>query len=162
MRRWQDVIRTGLDFYRGGDVRYLYGSNGETGSDALVDKLWKEYPEHFKKFVLDNGHTKQELKDHVRGHICFDCSSFVSRCAGLTWHMTSGVLRQHFAVTRDIKSGTWGSCVWKEGHVGIDFFGYVLECRIEFEDLQMNYLSARDFTHSGELDMVDYTGTSNW
>ena len=162
MKRWQDVVRTAIDLYRSKRVAYLYGAFGETGSDILVDRLWSQYPEHYKKYVTDRGHTKQELKLHVRGKQCFDCSGFVSYCLGLGYHANSDALRKMATDTTTPKNGYWGQMLWKKGHVGIDFFGYVLECVSEFNDLQWNYISDRDFTESCQMWCVDYTNSSRW
>ena len=73
MKRWNIVNQHALRIYANRNhYAYLYGANGEVGSDTLVDRLWAAYPSHFKSSVTDNGYTKQQLKDHVRGKICLD------------------------------------------------------------------------------------------
>ena len=77
-KRWNIVNQHALRIYANRDRdAYLYGANGEVGSDALVDRLWAAYPSHFKAAVTDKGYTRQQLKDHVRGKICLDCSAFI-------------------------------------------------------------------------------------
>lgn len=170
MKRWNIVNQHALLIYANRNkYAYLYGANGETGSDALVDRLWAAYPDHFKKFVLDKGYTKQQLKDHVRGKICLDCSAFICYVTQVNdfaklrvvndYNSTS--LRQHFAVKRTPVGGTAGSVLWKQGHVALDVgYGICVDFGCEFADCRMYALDGAGFAESGELNFVDYSGTN--
>lgn len=171
MKLWNHVCNAAMRIFANRDkYAYLYGANGETGSDALVDRLWAAYPAHFKQYVTDKGYTKQQLKDHVRGRICLDCSAFIcyitqvedfNRLRVVTDYNSTG-LRQQFAVTRTPVTGTAGSVLWKPGHVALDVgYGMCIDFGCEFRDCRCYPLEEGGFTESGELNFVDYTDTNN-
>lgn len=167
---WSHVRRDALLAYADrNSIAYLYGANGETGSSDLVNRLWNMYPDHFAQYVTSKGYTKEQLIAHVNGKRCYDCSSFI--CAivqgniypnlTITSDMNSTTLRAHFAVTRSVTEATAGSILWKNGHVGIDIgSGLAIDCACEFVDLRLQANSAAGFVEGGELDCIDYTGTS--
>lgn len=175
MKRWNICCQNALVIYANRHrYAYLYGANGEIGSDALVDRLWNTYyGAHFKEVVEGRGYTKQQLKDHVRGKICLDCSSFLCMITqndttditklGVTRDYNSDGLRGLFqkGTVRTPREGTAGSMLWKKGHVAIDVgYGVCVEFASEFTDCRMRQIAGSDFVESGELNYVDYTGTN--
>ena len=163
MKRWNLVNQAALLVYANRDkYAYLYGANGEIGSDALVDRLWKQYPEHFEKTVTGTGRTIKNLKDHVRGKICYDCSSFICSITDAPADLNSWMLHDHMIVIRSPREGTAGSILWKPGHVAVGVgYGIVVDFANEFIDCRMYPLTNGRFTISGELDFVDYTDTNS-
>lgn len=166
---WNHICRDALKTYADRDkYAYLYGANGQTGTDALVDQLWAQYPDHFAQWVTGKGYTKQQLKDHVRGKVCLDCSAFICYITQtepplkvVTDYNSTG-LRGKFAVTRTPVAGTAGSCLWKQGHVALDVgYGMCVDFGAEFLDCRLYPLTDGGFAESGELSFVDYTGTSS-
>ena len=170
-KKWYDVIRHALRMYANKyKYAYLYGANGEIGSRELVERLWAQYPEHFRETVTKQGKTKEDLIQHVLGRNCYDCSSFV--CA-----VTQTNTYPHFTVTKDYASGglhgvmsprrtpvegTAGSILWKPGHVALDIgHGMCIDFANEFIDMRLYDISTGNFVDDGELPWVDYTGTSN-
>ena len=169
-KRWNIVNQHALRIYANRDrYAYLYGANGEVGSDALVDRLWAAYPSHFKAAVTDKGYTRQQLKDHVRGKICLDCSAFIcyvtqmedfGKLRVVNDYNSTG-LRGCFAVKRTPVGGTAGSVLWKQGHVALDVgYGMCVDFGNEFLDCRLYPLDGCGFVESGELNFVDYTGTN--
>lgn len=173
MKRWNICCQNALKIYANRDkYAYLYGANGEVGSDDLVDRLWNLYAGHFATSVIAKGYTKQQLKDHVRGKICLDCSSFICLDTqndttditklGVTTDYNSDGLRTLFAVTRTPKEGTAGSVLWKRGHVALDVgYGMCVDFGNEFLDCRLYPLADGNFTESGELSYIDYTDTNS-
>ena len=170
MKRWNYMIKHALRMFMEKEkFAYLYGANGEVGNDALVDAMWDAYPYHFQEFVADKGYTKEQLKDHVRGKICLDCSSFICYISQnenyeelrVVRDYNSAMLKDAFAVTRSPAAGTAGSVLYKPGHVALDIgYGVLVEFAAEFVDMRMRELEGAGFQVSGELPFVDYTGTS--
>ena len=170
MKRWNIMNQHALRIYANRNhYAYLYGANGEVGSDALVDRLWAAYPSHFKSSVTDKGYTKQQLKDHVRGKICLDCSAFIcyvsqvddfGKLRVVNDYNSTG-LRNCFAVKRTPVGGTAGSVLWKQGHVALDIgYGMCIDFGNEFLDCRLYPLTDGNFAESGELKYVDYTDTN--
>lgn len=180
-KKWQHCVRDARLIYINKDkFAYLYGANGEKPKDAaealeLVNKLWKYYPTHFEDAVIKKGHTKEELIYHIIGKKCFDCSAFV--CAVTQYEgdiMTMQVLRDYSSYglrnimtdITDIPSGSWGSVLWRPGHVALDTGnGLAMDFANEFVDIR-EYRSVDPdplckFELSGRLPWVDYTGTIN-
>ena len=152
------VIRKALMMFSSKDkYRYLYGSDGQIATDELVDKLWNLYPQHYDAL----GCTRQELKDHVRGKTCFDCSAFINYVTSADKDYYSGSLWAACKKRTTPRDGVAGSLLYKPGHVGLDIgYGLCLEFVSEFKDFQLNYIVGRGFSGSGELPWVDYGGSS--
>ena len=173
MKKWNICCQNALMIYANREkYAYLYGANGEVGSDALVDKLWNLYNGHFAMSVIAKGYTKQQLKDHVRGKICLDCSSFGCLVTqndttditklGVTNDYNSTMLHDMCKVRRTPKEGTAGSILWKQGHVALDVgYGLCVDFGNEFLDCRLYQLADGKFTDSGELPYVDYTDTNS-
>lgn len=173
MKRWNICCQNALMIYANRErYAYLYGANGEIGSDELVDRLWDMYSDHFYRSVTLNGYTKKQLKNHVRGKICLDCSSFICLVTqndttditklGVTTDYNSDGLRKLFVVKRMPKDGTAGSVLWKPGHVALDVgYGICIDFGNEFLDCRMYQLDGKGFVESGELSYVDYTDTNS-
>ena len=161
-KQWNHMRRDALIMYASKDkYAYLYGANGETGSADLVNRLWAQYPDHFKQYVTDKGYTKQQLINHVSGKLCFDCSAFICYISNAPYDMNSTSLKDNFAVSRSPVSGTSGSVLWKSGHVALDIgSGMCIDFACEFVDMRLYQLSQGDFRISGELNFIDYTGTT--
>ena len=170
MKTWSHVRKDALQIYSHKEnYAYLYCANGEIGTTALVNSLWNTYYDHFKKYVLDTGHTKEDLIKHVVGKKCYDCSSFICTITqseypnlSISQDMNSTSLKKHFAVTRTPVEGTASSILWKKGHVALDLgSGMAMDFACEFVDMRLYPIADGNFTLDGELDYIDYTGTSN-
>ncbi len=171
MKLWNYMIQHGLRMYMQRDkYAYLYGANGEIGTPELVDRLWAVYPQYFEEQVIGRGHhSKEELKRHVQGKICLDCSSFICYVSQeerfedlrVVRDYNSAMLRREFAVVRTPSAGTAGSILYKPGHVALDIgYGICLEFANEFVDMRMRRIADAGFVESGELKFIDYTGTN--
>lgn len=152
------VLRKALIMFSDRDKYcYMYGANGEVMTDARVDQLWNTYPQHYNKI----GCTREALKDHVRGKRCFDCSSFINYVTGADKDYYSATLWANCSKKTTPREGVAGSLLYKPGHVGLDIgYGLCLEFVNEFKDFQLNYITGRGFTGSGELKWVEYAGAS--
>lgn len=179
MKTWAHAVRDARLIYLNRDkFAYLYGANGEkpnTLAEAkrLVDSLWAAYPSHFQQYVINTGHTRNQLIYHIIGKICYDCSSFVcavTQSEGSIYSLkvlkdyNSTMLKNSFTKTTSLADGVWGSVLWKQGHVGldvgnglcIDFAAEFVDCR-EYRFIDAN--SPTKFTASGQVPWVDYTGS---
>lgn len=170
-KKWYHVIRDALRMYaHKGNYAYLYGANGELGSRELVERLWSQYPDHFRATVINQGKTKEDLIRHVTGRYCYDCSSFgcavtqtetFPHCT-VTVDYSSSALHAKMNPRRTPVEGTAGSILWKPGHVALDIgHGMCIDFANEFIDMRLYDLSTGNFVCDGELPWVDYTGTSN-
>lgn len=179
IKTWAHCVRDARLIYLNRDrFAYLYGANGEcpkTLAEArqLVDSLWAAYPEHFQRYVIETGHTRNQLYYHVIGKICYDCSSFVcavTQSEGDIFHLrvvqdlNSSMLRNSFTVTTTLAAGLWGQILWKNGHVGLDVGnGLAIDFAAEFVDCReyrfVDPDSPTKFDVSGRVSWVDYTGS---
>lgn len=152
------VVRKALVMFSEKDkYRYMYGSDGEIMTDERVDQLWNRYPEHYNKI----GCTRDALKAHVRGKRCYDCSSFINYVTEADKDYYSATLWSHCSKKTTPRDGVAGSLLYKPGHVALDIgYGLCLEFVNEFKDFQLNYITGRGFSGSGELDWVSYIGAS--
>lgn len=141
---------------------YLWGGNGEKADDALIDRLYSQYKYHFDEILAKKGKTLQQLREHVRGTYVFDCSGLVCTLTESPYDMSSsGLLSSCRKRTSPVK-GRKASLLYKPGHAALDMgTGYVLEMVSEFDDLRYSRIRSRDFTISGELSWIDYTGAGN-
>lgn len=153
------VIRKALQMFSDKDkYAYMYGSDGEVMTDARVDYLWNRYSAHYEAL----GCTRQQLKDHVRGKKCFDCSSFINYVTSAGKDYYSATLWECCRVRTTPRDGVAGSLLYKPGHVALDVgYGLCLEFVNEFKDFQLNLILGRGFTGSGELPWVIYSGSSS-
>lgn len=169
---WQEVLQNGqslIDFqlrYYAQTGRpyatYLWGGDGQRADDDLVYRLYKTYPWHFDQVLKQKGKTLQQLMDHVRGTFVFDCSGLACVMSESPYDMASGSLWNNCIKKTNPVDGPKASLLWKEGHVGLDMgTGYVLEMVGEFDDLRLSRIRSRDFTKSGQLPWIDYTGAGN-
>ena len=179
MKTWAHCVRDARLIYLHRDrFAYLFGANGEcpqtyAEARALVESLWAAYPEHFQKYVIEAGRTKNQLIYHVIGKICYDCSSFicaVTQSEGDIYHLrvqrdlNSTMLRQSFTKATTLAAGLWGQILWKQGHVGLDVGnGLAIDFAAEFVDCReyrfVDPDSPTKFTDSGKVGWVDYTGS---
>lgn len=174
-KAWSRVCKDALLVYAHRDrYAYLYGANGErpanvTEATQLVNRLWNAYPSHFQQTVINAGHTKKELIYHIVGRQCFDCSSFV--CAvtqsdypnlRVTRDYNSTGLISQCAVQTTVTKGYAGSVLWKSGHVAIDCgYGVCVDFGNEWLDCRQYASPEGNFTKSGQLPWVDYTGSND-
>lgn len=179
MKTWAHCVRDARLIYLHRDrFAYLYGANGEcpqtyAEAKALVDSLWNVYPDHFQKYVINAGKTKNQLIYHIIGKICYDCSSFicaVTQSEGDIYHLkvvsdkNSTMLHSSCTIHTSLQAGLWGSLLWKNGHVGldvgnglaIDFAAEFVDCR-EYRFIDPN--TPTWFADSSPMPWVDYTGS---
>ena len=146
-KTWNKVIKNALYMLaHKNEYAYLYGCDGETGSDSLVDRQVATYPDHFK------GMDTQELKDYVRGKKCYDCSGAVHTWFGAIDQNSTALIGACKNVTTDLASGTAGNILWKKGHVGLDIgYGYFVHFPAEFHTIEIAKISEYDWQKSGQL-----------
>lgn len=172
MIQWEEAIQSalwcvskqlqGLTDGSGPYIVYLYGANFDRADDALVNYLYSKYPTHYEEVLRRKGKTLDQLKDHVRGHFAADCSGFICAITEAPSDMSSGGLWKKTTDRTTPVEGPEASLLWKNGHVGLDIgTGYLVEMVEEFEDLRVSRIRGRDFTGSGRLPWVDYTGATN-
>lgn len=178
MKPWYEVVKQARYIYINRDkFAYLYGANGERPNtreeaEMLVSTLWNMYPTHFNKSVIGAGHTKEELINHIIGKKCFDCSAFICAVTEDEEHNFTDIvvqrdynstsLRNLFNKTTPLSQGVAGSVLWKNGHVALDTGnGIAIDFANEFIDVRAYHLTDMNFTVSGQLPWVDYTGSLN-
>ena len=158
MKTWDEVIKNAMFMYvHRDDYAYLYGTDGEVGSDALVDKMVAAYPTHFA------GKDIQAIKDYVRGKTCFDCSGWVHTLFGTPDMSSSGIINDCTYKTDDLVAGYAGSVLWKPGHIGLDIgYGYCLDIPTELQTIRLQKISEYNWMKSGRWEKYcDYTGANN-
>ena len=152
------------------DFAYLYGGNGEYlatrgAAENMVRKMWNAYPDHFRKYVTDTGHTIEELVDHVLYKRVADCSGAVCWLTqGKAWGSLSVKLDMNssrlISVCEEITTpakGVCGSLLWRPGHVALDVGGGAfVEFAAEFADVRLRPIKDGGFQQSGQLPWVDY------
>lgn len=153
------------------EFAYLYGGNGEyirtrDEAAAIVGRMWSAYPSHFKASVINTGHTRDELIDHIVGKRVVDCSALVCYVSqSKNWGKlavkydlnSSGLITVSTDITTP-KKGVCGGVLWRSGHVAVDVGGDTLvEAANEFIDIRMRSIAGAGFTKSGRLPWVDYT-----
>lgn len=150
---------------------YLYGGNGEYlatrgAAENLARKMMASYPAHYQTYVVETGHTFQELVDHITHKRVADCSGAVCYLTqGREWGAltvrrdlsSSGLISVAEQITTPAK-GVCGSVLWRPGHVAIDVGGGAfVEFAAEFADVRLRPIKDGNFTKSGRLPWVDYT-----
>ena len=181
-KHWYHVVRDSRLVYKHRErFAYVWGANGECPKNyeeakALVERCWRMNPEHFQQFVIEAGHTKEELIEHIIGKICFDCSGFVcavTQYEGSIYDMrvlrdyNSTSLRSAFLYPTTPNDGLWGGILWKNGHVAVDGGnGFAYDFGAEFVDVREYRFVDADtptvFTTSGQLPWVDYEFSVNF
>lgn len=136
---------------------YLYGTDGQTGTDELVDKQVRAFPDHFK------GMNIRSLKDYVRGKICYDCSGFVHTLFGAPDMCSGDLISSCARTTTNLAEGVVSSVLWKRGHVGVDISGgCFVHFPAEFHSIEIGVISEYNWEKSGELQKwCDYTGADS-
>ena len=182
MKTWAHFVRDlRLMMIHHQDFDYLYNSNGEilrTYDEAYnaVKYNWELYPEHFEKYVTQQGYKFEDLVERLKGKKVFDCSSLVlafSQSEGDIYDFyvkrdySSSGIRDLLTDVTDIPSGLWGSVLWRPGHVGIDVGnGLIVDDACEFVGVREYRFDSADgiataFTDSGRLPWIDYSGGIN-
>ena len=176
-KTWAHCVRDARLIYINRDrFAYLWGANGEKPrnreeAEKLVNRCWSMNPSHYEEYVINRGHTKDELIDHIIGKSCFDCSSFVcavTQCEGDIFNFrvvkdyNSTMLRAAFVYPTTLTDGPWGSCLWSNGHVAMDSGnGLAIDFAAEFVDVREYRFVDPDplyqFKDSGQLPWVDYS-----
>jgi hypothetical protein len=157
-KKWDEAVRAAMYMYYHRDqYAYLYGTDGETGSDALVDKMVAAYPAHFK------GMDIAAIKEHVRGKTCYDCSGFIHTIFGAPDMTSSAIIGDCSFTTTDLVAGVAGSVLWKPGHIGLDIgYGYSLDIPTELQTIRLLKISDYNWQKSGKWEKyADYTGADN-
>ena len=137
MKRWDDVIKNALKMLVHADrYAYLFGCDGQIGTDALVDKQVALYPDHFR------GMDIKALKDYVRGKWCYDCSGAVHTWFGAPDMYSGALINACTNVSSNLKAGVAGSVLYKNGHVGLDIgYGYFVHFPAEFRSIEIGKIS---------------------
>ena len=155
---WDEVIKRALyDYVHRDEIAYLYGTDGQIGSDELVDRQVATYPSHFA------GRDIQAIKAHVRGKRCYDCSGWIRILFDAPDMSSSGIIGDCSFTTSDLVAGVAGSVLWKPGHIGLDVgYGYCLDIPTELNTIRLQKISEYNWTTSGQWEKYcDYEGANN-
>lgn len=158
MKKWDDVVKKALVMYVHRDqYAYLYGADGEIGSDALVDQKVAAYPSYFA------GKNVAAIKEAVRGKTCYDCSGWIHTLFGAPDKSSGAIISDCIDVSTDLVAGVAGSVLWKNGHVGLDIgYGFCLDIPTELQEIRLRKISECDWTKSGRwTNYCDYSGANN-
>ena len=172
MKTWSQVVRQALTMAGAQMIAgehdnnmpycYIYGGNGELLDEKRIKQLVKTYKLHFNQLFKSTGTTVEDLIRHCSGKYGFDCSGFLCFVTGAPHDMNSGSLINSCSLIVPPASGVAGSVLWKDGHVALDIgTGKCMEFVNEYQDVEINDISKRGFTRSGQLPWVDYRGASN-
>lgn len=161
-----EIAKRALWFYVHRDqYAYLYGTDGQEGSDALVDKMVRKHPSHFSRFTHEQ---LQELKDYVRGKTCFDCSGFIHTLFGAPDLNSFGIISECeriYKIPEEVTQSPEGSVLWKPGHIAVDVgHGFFVDIAAEFNTFRfLNIREYGTFTKAGEWEKYcDYTDAYNY
>jgi NurA-like 5'-3' nuclease len=168
---WNETVKKALYAHTHADqFAYLYGADGQTGIDELVDEMVYMYSSHFKEVAKSYNTTLEnliaEIKEFVRGKTCFDCSGFICYLVNDNkYDANSTALNGYCNKHTTISAGVAGSLLWKQGHVGIDIgYGYFIHMPNELRSVEIGKNSEYDWKQSGELAGeqfgIDYTGAT--
>lgn len=157
-KMWFDAVKVALDIMNHRDkYAYFFGAKGEILTDEVMERLWRQYPEHFSRYTAAE---KKKIFDYSRGKIGLDCSGFAGLCVDDMVY--SGALIDHCPVkARTIADGVAGSVVWKQGHVGLDIgYGFYLHFPGEMRTCELGRFieNTVPWTRSGQHRNIDYTG----
>lgn len=161
---WNKVVARALEEYVHRDDRaYLYGTDGQIGSDELVEKMVSYYPAHFISAAKNYNMTFEEfiikLKDHVRGKKCYDCSGWIHHLFDAPDMASSSIIADAEDITTP-PAGPAGNVLHKTGHIGIDIgYGHFLHMPYELRSIELGKISEYDWQRSGSWKKyADYSG----
>lgn len=161
-----EIAKQALKYYvHRNEYAYLYGTDGQIGSDALVDKMVARHINHFSKY---NEQQIHDLKDYVRGKICFDCSGFIHTLFGAKDMNSFGIISsctRVYKLPEEVTESPEATVLWKPGHVGVDVgHGFFVDIASEFDTFR--FLNIREYAtwvQAGEWsDFCDYTDAKNY
>lgn len=143
---------------------YLYGTDGQTGTDELVDKMVRRHAKHFEKFSHED---IQRLKDYVRGKTCYDCSGFVHTLFGSRDLNSFGIISDCdvlYNLPEQVTESPEATVLYKPGHIGVDTgHGTFVHIAAEFQTFRFERIREYDWTLAGEWNkFCDYTDAYNY
>lgn len=161
-----EIAKEALKYYvHRNEYAYLYGTDGQLGDDALVDKMVRRHAKHFAKFTHED---IQRLKDYVRGKTCFDCSGFIHTLFGSPDLNSFGIISECdklYKLPEEVTQSPEGTVLYRPGHIAVDVgHGFFVDCAAEFDTFR--FLNIREygaFTEAGEWSKYcDYTDAYNY
>lgn len=160
-----EIAKNALRFYvHRNNYAYLYGTDGQVGSDELVDKMVRRHTKHFERY----SHTDiQALKEYVRGKICFDCSGFVHTLFGAPDRNAFGIISEcetTYQIPEQVTQSPEATVLWKPGHIGVDTgHGTFVHISTEFDTFKFGIIREYDWVKAGEWsEYCDYTDAYNY
>lgn len=132
-----------------GTYVYWYGGKGEKCTTALLSTLSKLYPN-----VYTTAYKALCNSDIREGKHCIDCSGLVCACYNVPMVGTAQFDKYFKTYTGEIKNGM---IVWRTGHTGIYYHGYVIEARGKMYGVTQNRkYKASEWTKVYYKEGVDY------
>ena len=155
---FEDVIKRALQMFAHREwYAYLYGTDGQTCDDVLVDRMVKKYPGHFVNRDIE------AIKAYSRGKVVFDCSGFIHSIFGAPDFNSSGIIQTCDNVSEDLAAGPEGSVLYKPGHIGIDIgHGCFIDIAGELDTFRLKVIREYDWKKTGTWNRYcDYNGSTN-
>lgn len=163
MKSYYDVIKKALEIYvNRSEYAYFYGAKGVVLTDNVMESLIQAEPAHFSRY---NETELKKIKDYSRGKIGYDCSGFVSACAGYS-NWSVGFIEDSKNKTTPAL-GTEGNVLFSTWnhmgrHVGIDIgYGFFIDFPTEGDTARLGQIKKIAWEQSGQINGIDYTGAKN-
>ena len=158
---YEDVIKRAMQMYVHRDwYAYLFGADGQTCTDELVDLKVRQNPKHFARYSAAD---IEDIKRYCRGKVVFDCSGFIHSIYDAPDMNAAKIISICQNVTTDLASGVEASVLYKKGHIGQDVgHGTFIDCACELDTFRLKVIREYDWEKSGMLTKYcDYTGATN-
>lgn len=155
---FEDIIKRALQMFVHKEwYAYLYGTDGQTCDDALVDKMVKKHTGHFINRDID------AIKEYSRGKVVFDCSGFIHSIFNAPDRSAKGIIETCDAIYYNIANCPEGSVLYKPGHIGLDIgHGCFIDIAGECDTFRLKVSREYDWTMAGVWgSYCDYTGATN-
>ena len=155
------ILRRAFKLYTERDqIAYFFGAKGQVLTDAVMDALIADKPEHFAKYTEAE---MKKIRKFSKGKVGYDCSGFVGRCVGdMLW---SGGLWENTIHRTTIADGKAGCILYRPGHVALDIgYGYAMDCPTEGHTIEIfkNNEGGRGLLEAGEYKTFDYSLANNY
>ena len=177
--KWYEMLQRLFFLYDNKEgITYNLGCSGEVaGRDKIVEDNFKYYYSSTKPGeekwhdVIGNsipGWKETDTADQAwkkflkvnKGKMCFDCSGLVCWICGYEGrHVWSSWTLGSMKPETTVSGGVAGSCLFKPGHVGIDFgFGQAMDIPTYGQSLRIRSNKDGGWTKSVQINGIDYTG----